>query len=241
MILGSDKTRLSKRHGATSVMAYQEMGYLPDALVNYLVRLGWSCGDQEVFTREELIKHFSFENVGKSSAVFNPEKLLWLNSQYIIKANPEELGELVIPFLESAGTIQKGQQIDRQWLSKAIKTLQERAKTLVELANSLRYYIAEDVEYDEKAKTKFLNEKSLPYLQELTEAIEQGDFSTHALEAIFKTIVEKHGIKLGAVAQAARTATTGMSESPGIYDVFEVLGKQKTLKRLYKAIKTIKG
>ncbi|NCO82770.1 MAG: glutamate--tRNA ligase, partial [Nitrospirae bacterium] len=159
MILGADKARLSKRHGATSVMAYKEMGYLPDALVNYLVRLGWSYGDQEVFTREELIKHFSFENIGKSSAVFNPEKLIWLNSQYIIKSNPEELGELVIPFLESAGIIQKGQQIDRQWLSKAIKTLQERAKTLVELANSLRYYIAEDVEYNEKAKAKFLNEK----------------------------------------------------------------------------------
>ena len=241
MIFGADKTRLSKRHGATSVMAYQEMGYLPDALVNYLVRLGWSCGDQEVFTREELIKHFSFDNVGKSSAVFNPEKLLWLNSQYIIKSNPEELCELVIPFLENANIIKRGQIIDKQWLSKAIKTLQERAKTLVELANSLRYYIAEDIQYDEKAKAKFLNEKSLPYLQELTEAIEPGDFSTHELEAIFKAIVEKHGIKLGALAQPARTATTGMAESPGIFEVFEVLGKQKTLKRLYKAIKIIKG
>src|SRR4030042_2365529 len=103
MILGPDKTRLSKRHGATSVIAYKEMGYLPDALVNYLVRLGWSYGDQEVFTRDELINYFSFENIGKSSAVFNPEKLLWLNSQYIIKSNPKELGELVIPFLENAG------------------------------------------------------------------------------------------------------------------------------------------
>ena len=240
MILGADKARLSKRHGATSVMAYKEMGYLPDALVNYLVRLGWSYGDQEVFTREELIKHFSFENIGKSSAVFNPEKLIWLNSQYIIKSNPEELGELVIPFLESAGIIQKGQQIDRQWLSKAIKTLQERAKTLVELANSLRYYIAEDVEYNEKAKAKFLNEKSLPYLKELKEGIESiSDFSALELEKVFKSIVDKHGIKLGALAQPVRVAMTGGAESPGIFEVLEVLGKEKTLKRLERAIRTI--
>ena len=242
MILGSDKTRLSKRHGATSVMAYKDMGYLPDALVNYLVRLGWSCGDQEVFTREELIKHFSFENVGKSSAVFNPEKLLWLNSQYIIKSNPEELGELVIPFLENAGIIQKGQIIDKQWLSKAIKTLQERAKTLVELAKSLRYYIAEDIVYDEKAKAKFLNEKSMPYLRELKEGIESiSDFSVHELEKVFKSIVEKHGIKLGALAQPVRVAMTGGTESPGIFEVLEVLGRNKTVKRLERAIKTIES
>ncbi len=240
MILGADKTRLSKRHGATSVIAYKEMGYLPDALVNYLVRLGWSYGDQEVFTREELIRHFSFENVGKSSAVFNPEKLIWLNSQYIIKSNPEELAEMAIPFLENAGTIQKGQGIDKQWLSKAIKTLQERAKTLVELATSLRYYIAEDVEYNEKAKTKFLNEKSLPYLKELKENIESTtDFSAQGLENIFKAIVEKHGIKLGSLAQPVRVAITGGTESPGIFEVLEVLGKEKTIKRLEKTINSI--
>lgn len=242
MILGSDKTRLSKRHGATSVMAYKDMGYLPDALVNYLVRLGWSCGDQEVFTREDLIKHFSFENVGKSSAVFNPEKLLWLNSQYIIKSNPEELGELVIPFLESAGIIQKGQIIDKQWLSKAIKTLQERAKTLVELANSLRYYIAEDVQYYEKAKAKFLNEKNRDLLSELKDALNSlSDFSALELEKVFKSIVEKHGIKLGALAQPVRVAMTGGTESPGIFEVLEILGKEKTLKRLDKAVKAITG
>ncbi len=240
MILGADKTRLSKRHGATSVMAYKEMGYLPDALVNYLVRLGWSYGDQEVFTRKELIKHFSFENVGKSSAVFNPEKLIWLNSQYIIKSNPEELAEMVIPFLENAGTIQKGQEIDKQWLSKAIKTLQERAKTLVELATSLRYYIAEDVEYNEKAKVKFLNEKSRDLLIELKQNIESlSDFSNGELEKVFKSIVEKHGIKLGALAQPVRVAITGGTESPGIFEVLEVLGKEKTINRLEKAIKAI--
>ncbi|MFZ3123435.1 MAG: glutamate--tRNA ligase [Thermodesulfovibrionales bacterium] len=242
MILGADRTRLSKRHGATSVMAYKDMGYLPDALVNYLVRLGWSYGDQEIFTREELIKYFSFENVGKSSAVFNPEKLLWLNSQYIIKSNPEELADMVMPFLENAGIIQKGQNIDRQWLSKAIKTLQERAKTLVELASSLRYYIAEDVEYNEKAKANFLNEKSRALLSELKDSLTPlSDFSASSLETIFKAIVEKHGIKLGNLAQPVRVAITGGTESPGIFEVLEVLGKEKTIKRLDKAIKTIES
>ncbi|MCX5718095.1 MAG: glutamate--tRNA ligase [Nitrospirae bacterium] len=242
MILGSDKTRLSKRHGATSVMAYKEMGYLPDALINYLVRLGWSYGDQEVFTREELIKYFSFENVGKSSAIFNPEKLLWLNSQYIIKSNPEELAQMVLPFLENAGIIHKGQKIDRQWLSRAIKTLQERAKTLLELANSLRYYIAEDVQYDEKAKAKFLNEKSRGLLIELKDALNAlSDFSIYELEKLFKSIVEKHVIKLGNLAQPVRVAITGGTESPGIFEVLEIVGKEKTIKRLEKAIKAIES
>jgi len=240
MILGSDKTRLSKRHGATSVMAYKEMGYLPDALVNYLVRLGWSYGDQEVFTREELIKYFSFESVGKAAAVFNPEKLLWLNSQYIMNTSAEELAEMVIPFLIKAAIISEGQTLDKAWLSKAIATLKERAKTLVELAKPMRYYIAEDITYDDKAKAKFLNEKSLPYLKELKESIESSDdFSSRGLENIFKSIIEKHGIKLGALAQPVRVAITGGTESPGIFEVLEVFGKDKTIKRLEQAINSI--
>ncbi len=240
MILGADKTRLSKRHGATSVMAYYEMGYLPDALVNYLVRLGWSYGDQEVFTREELVKYFSFENVGRAAAVFNPEKLLWLNQQYIIASEPEKLVELVRPFLIRENIIPEDQELDMVWLAKAIKSLQERAKTLIELANSLRYYIAEEVEYQEKAKEKFLDEKSLLLLKDLRDEISSlSDFSHQELERVFKSIVEKHGVKLGALAQPVRVAMTGSTESPGIYEVLEVLGQEKTLKRLEKAISEI--
>ncbi len=240
MILGADKTRLSKRHGATSVMAYYEMGYLPDALVNYLVRLGWSYGDQEVFTREELVKYFSFENVGKAAAVFNPEKLLWLNQQYIIASEPEKLVGLVRPFLLRENIISEDQELDMVWLAKAIRSLQERAKTLIELANSLRYYIAEEVEYQEKAKEKFLNEKSLLLLKDLKDEISSlSDFSHQELERVFKSVVESHGVKLGALAQPVRVAMTGSTESPGIYEVLEVLGKEKTLKRLEKAISTI--
>ncbi len=240
MILGSDKARLSKRHGATSVMAYYDMGYLPEALVNYLVRLGWSYGDQEVFSKEELIKYFSFNNVGKAAAVFNPEKLLWLNQQYIINSSNEHLAELVIPFLIKDGTISENQHIDMTWLAKAASTLKERSKTLIELAASLRYYIAEDVVYDEKARNKFLNENSRDLLAELKDGLAaMENFSEVEIEKLFKAIVERHDVKLGKLAQPVRVALTGGTQSPGIFEVIDVIGKDNTLKRLKKAIDLI--
>ncbi len=240
MILGSDKARLSKRHGATSVMAYYDMGYLPEALINYLVRLGWSYGDQEIFTSEELVKYFSFENVGKAASVFNPEKLLWLNGQYIINSDPEKLTELVIPFLVKDGTVTEGQEPDRAWLVKAVETLQERAKTLIELAASLKYYIAEDVEFDEKAKKKFLQESSRNLLNELKEGLSSmDDFSESKIEELFRAICEKHEVKLGKLAQPVRVALTGGTQSPGIFEVLDVVGKEKAIRRIEKAIEVI--
>ncbi|MBI4826920.1 MAG: glutamate--tRNA ligase [Nitrospirae bacterium] len=242
MILGADKARLSKRHGATSVTAYRDMGYLPEALVNYLVRLGWSYGDQEVFTKEELIAHFSFEHIGKAAAVFNPEKLDWLNAQYIMGSSPERLAELVIPFLVKDGLLKEGGSIDMAWLSKAVLTLKERSKTLVELAESMRYYIAEEIKYDDKACKKFLNKDCLELLVELKERLAAAsDFSSSALESIFKSIVEKHGANLGKLAQPVRVAITGGTASPGIFEVLEIVGKEKTVKRLEKAVEAIKA
>ena len=240
MILGHDKTRLSKRHGATSVTSYKEMGYLADAFVNYLVRLGWAHGDQEIFTRDELIEYFSLEDVGKSAAVFNPEKLLWLNSQYIKNSPSEKLAEMVMPFLLREKVIHDGQTLDKEWLSKAIDALKERSKTLIELAHSLHFYIAEEIEYDKKAKEKFLSEKSLPYLIDVREAFTRLDnFIAPEIEKVIVTLVEKHNIKLGNLAQPVRVAVTGKAESPGIFEVLEILGKEKVLKRLEKAIKEI--
>ncbi|MCC6346122.1 MAG: glutamate--tRNA ligase [Nitrospirales bacterium] len=236
MILGADKARLSKRHGATSVMAYKEMGYLPDAVVNYLVRLGWAHGDQEVFTRDELIRCFSLENVGKSAAVFNPEKLLWLNGQYMIKAAPEELAELVLPFLVQEGVVSEGRQVDMQWLARAVQTLQERARTLVELARTLRYYLLDYVEIDPKAGEKFLTQENRTILAELRDRLaELDDFSAGEIEKVFVSLAEKHAIKLGAVAQPARVAMTGGTASPGMFELLEIVGKEKTLKRLARA------
>jgi len=237
MILGSDKARLSKRHGATSVMAYRDMGYLPNALVNYLVRLGWSFGDQEVFSRDDLIKYFSLDNVGASAAVFNPEKLLWLNSQYIMNTPPERLAELVVPFLVKAGLISKGQRLDMQWLSKAVLTLRERVRTLVELALSMKYYLLEEIEIDQKAKEKFLKPEAIKLLTNLRDALEDlAEFTVPEIEKTFASLVEKHGIKLGSLAQPARVAITGGTASPGIFEVFEVVGKERVLTRLAKVI-----
>jgi len=237
MILGSDKSRLSKRHGATSVMAYKDMGYLPDALVNYLVRLGWSYGDQEVFTREELIKYFSFDNVGSSAAVFNPEKLLWLNSQYIMNTPPEMLAELVLPFLVKAGLVQDGQCPDMQWLSKAALTLRERAKTLVELAQSMKYYLLEEVEIEQKARDKVLKPEGVALLADLRDELSGiANFTAPEIEKAFASIVEKRGVKLGNLAQPARVAITGGTASPGIFEVFEIVGRERVMKRLDKVI-----
>ena len=238
MILGSDKARLSKRHGATSVMAYKDMGFLPEALVNYLVRLGWAHGDQEVFSREELVEHFSLENVGKSAAVLNPEKLLWLNSQYIIKSAPEKLAELVIPFLIKDGTISEDTQMDMKWLSAAIHTLQERARTLLELATSLKYYILDYVDIDPKAREKFLKPENIKYLAELNDMLAGlGEFKAGEIEKVFVSIAEKHGVKLGGIAQPARVAITGGTASPGMFELMEIAGREKVLKRLGKVVK----
>jgi len=240
MILGSDKARLSKRHGATSVIAYRDMGYLPEALVNYLVRLGWSYGDQEVFSMDELTGYFSFDHVGKSAAVFNPEKLLWLNSHYLMEKTPEELVELVMPFLVSQQIIGEGQHPERQWLGKAALSLRERAKTLIELAHGLQFYLAEDIEYNEKAKAKFLNAGTLAHLEGIREAIERlENFATSEIEKIFVSYAGLHSLKLGMIAQPVRVAMTGRTESPGIFEVLEILGKTKTLQRLERAIQTI--
>ncbi|HKN18940.1 MAG TPA: glutamate--tRNA ligase [Dissulfurispiraceae bacterium] len=239
MILGADKARLSKRHGATSVMAYQDLGYLPDALVNYLVRLGWAYGDQEVFTREELVHWFSLESVGKSAAVFNPEKLLWLNSQYINRSSTDYLADAVIPFLIEEGIISSDRELDRQWLLKAILSLKERSRTLVELAHSLRYYILDSVEIDPKAGDKFLKSEHIQLLSELQELLSGiTDFTATEIEKAFISLAQKHELKLGAIAQPARVAITGTTASPGIFEVMEVVGKEKVLKRLSRAIQS---
>ncbi|NWF52807.1 MAG: glutamate--tRNA ligase [Nitrospirae bacterium] len=240
MILGPDKTRLSKRHGATSVTSYRDMGYLADAFINYIVRLGWAHGDQEIFSRNELIELFSLEDVGKSHAVFNREKLLWLNSQYIMKTSTEKLMELVMPFLVREKIITEGQILDKKWLSKAVETLKERSRTLLELAHSLHFYIAEEIVFDKKAKEKFLNERYLPFLKDIKNELEKLEiFVAPNIEKVFKEIVEKYNTKLGNIAQPVRVAITGKTESPGIFEVIEIIGREKTLKRLEKAIKTI--
>lgn len=237
MILGTDRARLSKRHGATSVLTYRDEGYLPEALVNFLARLGWSYGDQEIFTREELIKYFNLEQVGKANAIFNAEKLLWLNSEYI-KLTPEEnLFELVKPFLIKEGYLKEGETLDIDWASRAIKSLKERCRTLKELANAMRYYLLDYVDIEPKAKDKYINSETIPILKEVTEKLTAlEEFTQDRIEKIFMDMVNEKGFKLGQVAQPVRVIMTGSTVSPGIYEVLEIVGKEKTLKRLRRVI-----
>ncbi|QWR78679.1 glutamate--tRNA ligase [Candidatus Magnetomonas plexicatena] len=239
MILGSDKTRLSKRHGATSVMAYKDMGYLPEALLNYLVRLGWSFGDQEVFSVDELTEKFSLESVGKSSAVFNPEKLLWLNSEYIKNSDLARLASFVKPFLLSMNIVDNSYVFDEGWLASAIATLLERSRTLIELANSLRYYIADTVEIDEKAGKKFITQDTKPFLTAVADKLKNlEDFTPKEIEGVFLSLMSEHNVALGKIAQPVRVAITGNTVSPGIYEVLEIVGKEKSLRRLNRAIES---
>ena len=237
LILGLDKARLSKRHGATSVTAYRDMGYFPEALSNYLVRLGWSHGDQEIFSRAELIEKFSLEAVGKSAGVFNPEKLLWLNAHYLKTRPLSQLADDVVPFIQA-----KGYPVppDKKWRERMVATLQERAKTLVELVEMAHFYLSDDIKYDEKAAKKFLTSEIRAPLSELIEKLEAiGDFDEKNIEAAFTEVLLRHDLQLGKLAQPVRVTLTGSTVSPGIYEVLAVLGKERALKRLKDALARI--
>ena len=235
MILGSDKTRLSKRHGATSVMAYKEMGYLPEALVNYLVRLSWSHGDQEIFSPQELIDLFTLEAVGKSPAVFNPDKLLWLNAHYIKEATPERLSEEMKPLWPA--NIETG---DTGFTQKVIADLQTRAKTLVEMANMANFYFADEVQYEEQAAQKFLVPDVTAYLQAMAAAISSvQNFNKKGIEEFLLAFTQENNIKFKVIAQPLRVALTGKTVSPGIDEVMATLGKERVEKRIEAAISYI--
>ncbi|MBW1798056.1 MAG: glutamate--tRNA ligase [Deltaproteobacteria bacterium] len=238
LILGPDKARLSKRHGALSVLAYRDMGYLPHAMLNALARLGWSYGDQEKFTKQELIEKFSLENVGKSAGVFNMEKLQDLNACYIRESADDILAMDLIPFLEKSGL----KNLDKEKVEDAVATLKIRSKTLVDMAESARFYFEKDIIYDEKADNKFLKPDMLELLENLQARLEQTSvFDQEGLEKTFVAFLEANQIKLKKVAQPLRVALTGKTASPGIFEVMEVLGKEVVLERLGNAVVHIRA
>jgi len=247
LILGSDKTKLSKRHTATAVLAYRDNGYLPEALVNYLVRLGWGHGDQEIFTFQEMIEKFSLEGVGKSAGVFNTEKLLWLNQHYIKEASPEKLAELLMPFLEEKyshlTSSVNGEVLskDSDWLKSVIVTSQERSKTLVEMAEAMGFYFAESITYQEKAAKKILRPVAADILEEVLQFLEPLEsFDPQTLDKVIRGFMEEKALKIVKVAQPIRVALTGGTASPGIFDVMALLGKTVVIERIRKAITWIR-
>ncbi len=236
MILGPDKARLSKRHGAMSVLAYREMGYLPEALINALARLGWSHGNEEKFSREELIEKFSLDSVGRSAGVFNFDKLLDLNAWYIREADVEAVSKAVIPFLEKLGV----ERPDKSFLVKAVGTLKMRSKTLVDLAKDALFYFQDEISYEPPARDKFLVSQVAGPMRELQKTLIQlGSFDHASLEKTFEQFLAESGLTLKTIAQPLRVCLTGRTASPGLFEIMEVLGKEKVLKRIDQAVAII--
>ncbi len=236
LILGPDKQRLSKRHGATSVMAYSEMGYLSDAFFNFLALLGWSPGDdREILTRQELIDLFSLEGVGKANAVFGTEKLNWFNGQYINKLAPEALRRMVDAELRSRGIwTRTGDVLDTETLDSTLLLLKSRVRLLSDFSERFRAFFTEDFEYDPTAETKFLAD---PQLRDLIGDLltrYEGDptFTMESTEQSLRALADERGVKAGLLINALRVGLTGQGVAPGLFEVMQTLGRERTLKRM---------
>jgi glutamyl-tRNA synthetase len=230
MILGTDRSRLSKRHGATSVQAFRDAGILADAMVNYLARLGWSHGDQEIFSRTEMIRLFDIADVSAAGAIFDQTKLLWLSQHYMKTTDGVRLAALVRPFLTRAG-LPAG--VPDATLIRVIDTLRERASTLVELVEIGRFYFEPPKDYDPKATAKFFTGPGGERLGLLIDALRAAPgFTTPTLEALYRDLTTRLGVKLVDLAQLTRLAVVGRTASPPIFDVLAILGREEVVARL---------
>lgn len=236
MILGADGARLSKRHGAVSVMQYRQEGYLPAALLNYLVRLGWSYGDREIFSVDEMIELFELEKVNVSASTFNNEKLLWLNHHYIMNSDPGYVAHHLSWHMGELG-IDPAQGPD---LTDVVKVQRERCKTLVEMAEASRFWYRDIDQYDEQAAKKNFKQGSEDVLRHLSERLaEVESWQCEPLHQVVYDAAECLGLKLGKVAQPLRVAVTGAGMSPAIDQTLFLLGREKTLARIEQAIRYI--
>jgi glutamyl-tRNA synthetase len=236
LILGPDKTRLSKRHGATSVMAYQEQGILPEAMRNFLALLGWSPGnDQEMFDDDELMRAFSLEGISRANAVFNPDKLAWFNAQYIAKLPFEKLIRYLKPEYIKAGLWRDSlEKEESEWFRFLIDVYRPRAKVLQDFPKLSRIFLIDHVEYDQAAAEKFLKDDTVRgYLKTLSDRLAAlPEFIHESLEAAVRTLAEELGIKPAILMNASRVALTGQAVAPGLFDVMMLLGRDKAVTRL---------
>lgn len=233
MILGEDGKRMSKRHGAVSVMQYQEEGYLPDALLNYLVRLGWSHQDQELFSREEMQSLFSLEAVNRSGSVFDNKKLDWVNQHYLQTIPKDELASALQPYMDSRGVKTDAGPA----LSEVADALRERATTLVDMAEGARYFYEAPTSYDEKARKKQFKAATAPVLLAVSDALaNQTSWDAESIQTTLNQTVEKLEIGFGKLGQPLRLAVTGGTASPGLDQTLAVIGKDEVLSRIAKAV-----
>jgi glutamyl-tRNA synthetase len=239
MILGPDRSRLSKRHGATSVQAFRDAGVLPEAMVNYLARLGWAHGDQELFTRQELIELFDIKAVSAAAAIFDHTKLEWLSHQYLKRLDGVELAERVRPVLRAAGL---PAEQDPAWLALVMETLRERVRTLGEVVTVGRFYFAPPGQYEAAAADRLFRSESAGRLDALIERLaSEPDFTAPALERSYRALADRMGVKLVDLAQLTRLAVTGTTASPPLFEVLALLGREETLARLRAARRIVPG
>ncbi len=238
LMLAPDRGKLSKRRGARSVLEYREQGFLAQSLCNYLARLGWSHGDQEIFSREELVQYFTLEHATTSPGVFDEEKLLWINSQQMKALPPAELARELTPYLARAGITAS----DQAYLARVVPTLSARCRTLVEMAEAARFYFQDPRPYEEKGAKKFLTPEAVPILREVARRLEGlPEFSEAALNQLFHDLAAETGLKMVNLAQPVRLALTGRTASPGLYEIIDILGKPETLSRIDQAIAFAEG
>ena len=236
LILGPDKTRLSKRHGATSVSAYQEQGILPEAMRNFLALLGWAPGnDQETFDDEALIQAFSLQGISKANAVFNPEKLAWFNAQYIARLPHDKLVEYLRPEYAKAGLWRDSfEKEDREWFRSLIDLYRPRAKVLQDFPRQSRIFLTDHVEFDPTAVEKFLKDETVRgHLRRLADRLAAlPEFNHHSIEEAVRGLANELGVKPGVLMNPARVALTGQSVAPGLFDVMVLFGRENTVQRL---------
>ena len=236
LIHGKDRSRLSKRHGATSLLEYRNEGFLPEALMNYLARLGWAHGDQEIFSREGLIEMFDLPNVGKSPAIFDMDKLLWLNGHYIKTLPLEDVAERLVPFLEGLGLAIS----NRAMLVPITANLKGRARTLKEMAQMAAFFFLDDVAYEETAKQKFLTPATKPILENFLEGFKGlRSIDEDEQKRLIENMARDYNTKLVNVIQPIRVSLCGRTVSPGIFEVIGILGRETVEKRLRRAIEAI--
>ncbi len=237
LILGPDREKLSKRrHPEADVMLHRRNGILPEALINFIVRLGWAHGNDEVISREQMIEWFDFAQVGTTSGVWNPDKLLWLNQQYLKTLPPSTVAERLVPFLEEKGFSVRGDPR----VEKVVLVLRERAKTLREMADTAAYFFSKGVSLDEKAAAKHLTRESKPLLEEARRALSGlSEWTAPRIDDAVRDLAVKLNVGMGKVAQPIRVAVTGGTVSPGIGETLEIVGRDETLRRLDAALARI--
>jgi glutamyl-tRNA synthetase len=245
MILGPDRTKLGKRHGATSVRAYREEGYLPEAMINFLALLGWSAGEnREIYSREELIQKFTLEGVSRTPAVFDIQKLEWMNGEYIRALSPEQLAQRVLPFLQKAGMVsEQPTESEMRYVRDVMVLEQERMKKLSEAPQLVSFFFGSDVEYDQKAVQKWLAQPGTSELLErVAEALENlEEWNTAAIEQAVRSVGEEMGRPGGKVIHPVRSAVTGRTVGPGLFETLEVLGRERCVYRLRRAAERFAG